>query len=196
MLSQIAPVVAYPTMAYQTYWRDQIVMNAEGMGMKAEGEQLVHELEHLIEDKLSEYPELAGKKAAFFYFVPTDLGMFYIYLPTDPRAAFLTDLGMEFPQSVLDLAPSSDSFSITMSAENVDLLHDIDIIIAYGTDGLLETLQADALVGTMPAIANGAVYLLEDGTPIAAAGNPSALSMPYTIDEYLSGLAQAAKKVK
>jgi iron complex transport system substrate-binding protein len=196
LLSAIAPVIAYPTAAWQTYWRDQIIMDATGMGMKAEGEQLVTNLEQLIEEKTNVYPQIKGKKAAFFYFNPSDLGKFYVYLPGDPRAAYLTDLGMEFPESVLKLAEGSSSFALELSAENVDVLTDVDIIIAYGSSSLLETLQKDALVGTIPAVKKGSIVLIEDGTPLAASGTPSALSIPATIDEYLKLIGEAADKVE
>ncbi len=196
LLSAIAPVVAYPTMAWQTYWRDQIIMDATGMGMKAEGEQLVTELEQLIVEKTAQYPQIAGKAAAFFYFNPADLGKFYIYLPTDPRAAYLTDLGMEFPESVLKLAEGNASFALEISAENVDVLNDIDIMIAYGDAALLDALKADPLVGTIPAVQRGSVALIADGTPLAASGTPSALSIPATIDEYLNLIGEAADKAE
>ncbi len=196
LLSEIAPVVAYQTAAWQTFWRDQIINDATGMGMKAEGEQLVSELEQLITEKTSEYPQIKGKTAAFFYFNPSDLGKFYVYLPTDPRAAYLTDLGMGVPESVTKLAKGAESFAIELSAENVDLLQDIDIIIAYGDDTLLEALQADSLVGTIPAVKRGSVSLITDGTPLAASGTPSALSIPATIDEYLGIIGEAADKVE
>ncbi|MHB8131876.1 MAG: ABC transporter substrate-binding protein [Mobilitalea sp.] len=196
LLSTIAPVVAYPTLAWQTYWRDQIIIDATGMGMKEEGEQLVVSLEELIAEKTTEYPQIEGKTAAFFYFNPSDLGKFYIYLPADPRAAYLTDLGMEFPDSVLQLAEGSTSFALELSAENADVLKDVDIIIAYGDVTLLEALQADSLVGTIPAIQRGSVALIEDGTPLAASATPSALSIPATIDEYLKRIGEAADKVE
>ena len=196
LLSAIAPVIAYPTNAWQTSWRDQIIMDATGMGLKAEGEQMVTQLEQLIAEKISDYPQIAKKTAAFFYFDPADLGKFYIYLPTDPRAAYLTDLGMEFPASVLSLSEDSASFALELSAENVDVLKDVDIIITYGDATLLEALQADSLVGTIPAIQRGSVALIKDGTPLAASGTPSALSIPATIDEYLNLIREAADKVK
>lgn len=196
LLSEIAPVVAYPTLAWQTYWREQIIMDATGMGMKAEGEQLVAQLDELIAEKTSEYPQIKGKNAAFFYFNPTDLGKFYIYLPADPRAAYLTDLGMGFPESVLKLAESSESFAIEVSAEKVDTLNDLDIIIAYGDAALLEALQADPLLGTVPAIKRGSVVFINDGTPLAASGTPSALSIPATIDEYLKLIGEAADRIE
>lgn len=195
-LSEIAPVVAFPTLAWQTYWREQIIMDATGMGMKPEGEQLVSELEQLIADKTAEYPQIAGKTAAFFYFNPTDLGKFYVYLPTDPRAAYLYDLGLTVPESVEKLAETETSFAVEISAENIDILNDVDVIIAYGDDTLLSTLQGDALVGTMPAVKNGAVALIDGTTALAASATPSALSIPATIDEYLKLIGEAANNVQ
>ncbi|AKL96029.1 ABC-type Fe3+-hydroxamate transport system, periplasmic component [Clostridium aceticum] len=196
LLSKIAPVVAYTTHPWQTFWRDQIVLNAAGLGMKSEGQELISELENLIAEKISEYPENIGKTAAFFYFNPSDLGKFYIYLPNDPRAAYLTDLGMMLPESIAKLAKESDSFALELSAENVDLIEDIDIIITYGSDALIEALQANPLLGMIPAVKRGSIAVIEDGTPLAASGTPSALSIPATIDEYLSIIGEAAEKVE
>ncbi len=196
LLSQIAPVVAYPTIAWQTLWREQITMDATGMGMQAEGEALVSDLEALIADKTAEYPQIAGKKAAFFYFTATDLSKFYVYMPSDPRAAYLTDLGMGFPDSVTTLAGENASFALELSAENADLLSDVDIIITYGTPDLLSALQSDALLGTIPAVQRGSVVVIEDGSNLSASCTPSALSIPATIDEYLGIIGEAADKVQ
>ena len=194
LLSQIAPVVAYPKNAWQTLWREQITMDATAMGKKAEGEALVKELDELIKEKTANDTNLKGKTAVFCYFNPADLGKFYIYLPTDPRAAYLTDLGLAFPESISKLG--ADSFSIEVSAENIDVLKDADILVAYGNDDLLKALQSDALLGTVPAVKNGAVALIEDGSVLSASCTPSALSIPATIDEYLEILGAAASKVK
>ncbi len=194
LLSQIAPVVAYPKNAWQTLWREQITMDATAMGKQAEGEKLVKDLDALIKEKTANYTDLKGKTAVFCYFNPADLGKFYIYLPTDPRAAYLTDLGLSFPESISKLG--ADSFSIEISAENIDVLKDADILVAYGNDDLLKALQSDALLGTVPAVKNGAVALIEDGSVLSASCTPSALSIPATIDEYLEILGAAASKVK
>jgi len=196
LLSEIAPVVPYQNMPWQTFWRDQITENASAIGMKEEGEVLVKDLESLIAEKLTAYPELTGKSAAFFYFSPQDLSKFYIYLPADPRAAYLEDLQMVLPESVKKLQEENKSFAVELSAENVDLLTDVDLVITYGTEGLLETLQNDPLIGTMEAVKRGSVVIIEDGTPLAASGTPSALSIPATIDEYLKLMNDAAKKVQ
>ena len=196
LLSEIAPVVAYPKLAWQTLWREQITINATAMGKKDEGDKLVTDLDKLIEEKTKDYSQLKGKTAIFCYFNPADLGKFYIYLPTDPRAAYLTDLGLKLPESVNEIANGSDSFAIEISSENIDKLTDVDIIVAYGNDEVLKQLQADTLLGTLPAIKNGSVALIEDGSALAAAATPSALSIPATIDELLEILGEAADKVQ
>jgi iron complex transport system substrate-binding protein len=196
LLSKIAPVVAYPKLAWQTYWRDQITINATALGKKDEGQKIVSDLEKLIAEKTSAKPNLKGKKAAFCYFNPADLGKFYVYLPTDPRAAYLTDLGFTVPESVKKLAEASTSFAIEISSENIDKLADIDVMITYGSGALLKQLQADPLLGTVPAIKNGAVAVIEDGSSLAASCTPSSLSIPATIDEYLKIIGEAADKVK
>lgn len=195
MLSQIAPVVAYPGNAWQTYWREQTLMDATAIGKAAEAEDLITETEVLISKKTEAYESLQGKTAAFLYFNTSNLGEFYVYLPSDPRAAYLTDLGLSFPESITALAEDSSSFSITLSVENIDVLNDVDMIVTYGDAEVLQTLQADALVGQIPAIANGAVAMVDTTSALAASCTPTVLSIPATIDDYLVLLDEAAKKV-
>lgn len=195
-LSEIAPVVAYPTTPWVITWRDQILYNAKAMGMEAEGKQLVADTEKLIQDKANDFPEFKGKKAAFGMFNATDLSKFYIYTTVDPRGELLEELGMEYPEGIKAQIQDDSSFYIELSAENADALNDTEIIIAYGDDSTLKTLQADPILGKVPAIQNGTVLIIPDNTPLAAAGNPNPLSIEYTIDEYVTLIADVAKKLK
>ena len=193
MLSQIAPTVAYPSVAWSTTWREETIVDATAMGMKSEGEALVAETDAMIQKKLAEYPAIEGKKAAFFWLSASDLSTFYIYTTLDPRAAFLTDLGMPLPDSVAALDNGKD-FALTVSAENANQFSDVEIIITYGTDELLTALQADPLLSEISAVKNGAVVLLDSSDDLAASSTPSILSIPYTIDRYLEVLNAAAEK--
>lgn len=196
LLSQIAPVVAYPTEAWQTSWRDQILINSKAMGMEKEGEDYVSAMNTLIETTTSQYPELEGKTGAFLWISPTDLSKFYLYFPVDPRAAYLEDMGVAFPEELTEtLKEETTGFSATISAENVDVLNDLDILVAYGDDMLLETLQNDSKFGTVPAIQRGSVVFVESSSDLAAASTPSALSIPSSVEEYAELLGQAAAKV-
>lgn len=193
-LSKIAPVVAYPRSAWQTYWREQITMNATAIGKKDEGDKLVSDLEKTIKEKSEKYPQLKGKKGIFAFFNPADLGKFYVYLPTDPRASYLNDLGLELPESVKKLAGESKDFSIELSAEQIEKLSDVDVIVTYGDKELLKQIQSDKLLGTLPAIKKGSVALIENNSALAASCTPSPLSIPATIDDYLKIIGEAASK--
>ena len=194
-LSQIAPVVAYPTVPWVISWRDQVRMNATGMGLASEGEQLIKDTETLIAETASQYPQLKGVKAAFTYFNPADLSSFYVYATTDPRGEFLLELGMEFPDSIQAHITPETGFALTLSAENADALKDADILIAYGNQDLLKALQADPVFSQVPAIERGSMVLIEDNTPLAAAGNPNPLSIQYTTAEYVELIAEAVAKL-
>lgn len=193
-LSAIAPVVPFAQTPWKTSWREQTIRNAEGMAMGAEGEALVKKTEELITKKVKEHPDLSGKTAAFCWISPDDFSQFYVYLDSDPRASYLTDLGFAIPGSVSELAGKTQEFSVTVSRENADQLNDVDVMVVYGDETLLEALQKDELMSRIPAIANGAVVLIDSTSKLAASSTPTILSIPATIDEYLSRLDEAAQK--
>ena len=195
-LSEIAPVVAYPEIAWTTTWQEETINDAIALGLEEEGRALVEETQELINDKLSEYPALGGKRVAFFWLSEDDLGTFYIYTNNDPRAAFLSDLGFVMPDSIKSLITNDQDFSITVSAENADLLNDVDIIITYGTESLVEAMKADGRFANIPAVANEAFVLLDSNNVLAAASTPTVLSIPYAIDDYLKALNDAAEKIQ
>lgn len=185
ILSKIAPVVAYPTAPWATTWREQVTFNATGMGMKAEGEQLIKDTEDMLNEKLSEYPQIEGKKVVWVNFSAKDLSKLHIYTPADSRVSFLHELGMVVPESITKQITDPNSYSLSLSAENAEALYDADILVGYGNDELYQAVKADSLLGKIPAIQRGSIVFIESDTPLVAAGTPNPLSISYTIDEYL-----------
>lgn len=190
-LTQIAPVVAYPDVAWATTWQEMTIINGTALGLKTEAEELVASLEQTVTDTAAENPNLAGKGVAFSYIDPTDLSVFGFYTLADPRAAFLPEIGMATP-AVVEEASAGGEFWATVSSEAVDTLSDVDVLITYGDDTTLATAQADPLYSRIPAVANGAVAILTDGTPLAASANPSPLSIPVMLSDYMALIDDAA----
>lgn len=195
-LIEIAPVVAYPTAPWATTWREQVEFNAAGMGMQEEGEHLIEETEKLIAEKLSAYPQINGKKVVWVNFSATDLSQLHIYTPIDSRAAFLEEFGLTYPESVTALITDPESYSLRLSAENVEALFDADIIVGYGDDALYETIKADPILGKIPAVERGSVAFITSESPLVAAGTPNPLSIAYTIDDYLELIGEAIDKIE
>ncbi|HHA8519636.1 TPA: iron-siderophore ABC transporter substrate-binding protein [Streptococcus pneumoniae] len=198
-LSKIAPVAAYKSKPWQTLWRDMIRIDSKALGMEKEGDELIKNTEARISKELEKHPEIKGKikgkKVLFTMINAADTSKFWIYTSKDPRANYLTDLGLVFPESLKEFE-SEDSFAKEISAEEANKINDADVIITYGDDKTLEALQKDPLLGKINAIKNGAVAVIPDNTPLAASCTPTPLSINYTIEEYLNLLGNACKNAK
>ncbi|HSV37398.1 MAG TPA: iron-siderophore ABC transporter substrate-binding protein [Nocardioidaceae bacterium] len=192
-LSKIAPVVAYPDVAWGTSMQDMIRLNSQAMGMADEGDALIAELEQYIGEAVATHPELVDAQVLFSYLDTNDLSQIGFYTTNDTRPGFLAEIGMATPKVVSDASAGSGEFYTTISSEKGDQLADVDLVITYGaTDGsTLKAIQADKLLAKIPAIAGGAVAVLPDATPLAASANPSPLSIRATLEDYLDLLAAA-----
>ncbi|GAB2779605.1 iron-siderophore ABC transporter substrate-binding protein [Halomonas shantousis] len=192
-LSLIAPVVAYPDSPWSTDWREMIRINSAAIGMAAEGDALIARLEARIAESVAAHPELEGKTAMFItHLDPTDLSVMRFYTANDTRVKFFEDLGLRTPDSVTQ-ATGEGQFAGEVSAERIDAFNDVDIFVTYGDEQLLAPLEANPLTSRMRAIANESVVLLGRG-PVATAANPTPLSIPWVLDDYVGMLAEAARK--
>ena len=197
-LTKIAPTVAFPETPWTTPWRDMIRLNSAGMGMAAEGDALIAELEGKIQAAADANPILAETSVMFLTHVDvTDLSVVNFYTPADTRVQFFSDLGLKTPASIAAFEPDpANPFAGSVSAENADTFNDVDLIVTYGDQAMIDTLAADPLLGLMPAIANSAVVLLDGASANATAANPTPLQVPYLLDWYVNELVTAAERSK
>ncbi|MEV1294087.1 iron-siderophore ABC transporter substrate-binding protein [Pseudonocardia sp. NPDC049635] len=192
-MSEIAPVVPYPDEPWATEWRDSILQNARGLGLEAEGRQLITDLEGTIAAAVAERPELEGTTGMFLTHVdPTDLSEINFYSAADTRSKYLVDLGMEIAPSIVEATGDSSSFRGSISGERADELADVDVIVTYGGQELIDALKGDPVLSQLPAVQNDAIVVLDGTTAIGTAANPTALSIPALVDEYVGLLADAA----
>ena len=192
-LSKIAPVVAFPDVAWGTSVEDMIEMNSEALGLEKEGDALIEQLDADAEAALAEHPALKDAKVLFGYFDMSDLSKIGYYTAADTRPGYLHELGLPLPQIVEDSA-DSDQFYLEVSAEEAKRFDDVDLFVTYGDDSTVATLQADPLLSKIPAIAEGRIAILPDATPIAASANPSPLSIPWGLNDYFDILAAPLAK--
>ncbi|WP_407318369.1 iron-siderophore ABC transporter substrate-binding protein [Isoptericola halotolerans] len=192
-LSQIAPVVAYQSGPWATTWREMIEINSAGLGLSAEGDQLIADLKAEIAGAVAEHPEIEGATAMMVTHVdPTDLSEISFYSANDPRSQYFEDLGMAVPQSLID-STEGDSYNGSVSTENADIFSDVDIFVTYGGDELIEALEADPVLSQLPAVADDAIVNLPGDGPLGTAANPTPLQIPYILDDYLDALAGAVQ---
>lgn len=192
-LSQIAPVVAYTEGPWATDWREMIRLNSAGMGMLDEGQALIEQLEAQIADTAENHPELAGKKAMFVtHLDPTNLGRISFYTDNDARVQFFHDLGLTSPE-VVKQNSTPGKFAGEISSELIDELNDVDILVTYGGQALIDQLNAHPLTSRLPVVERGAIVLLGN-TPLGTAANPTPMSISWLLDDYADLLSEAALK--
>ncbi|ETD90837.1 iron-siderophore ABC transporter substrate-binding protein [Rhodobacter capsulatus] len=189
-LSRIAPVVAYPQAPWTTDWRQMIALNSAGMGMAAEGQALIARLDARIAKTRAEHPEFAGKTAMFVtHLAPQDLSRIGFYTDRDARVQFFRDLGFDAPQMVREAA-AGGAFSAEVSAELIDSLADVDVLVTYGGAALRDSLSSDLLTAQLPAVRRGALVML-DNDPMGTAANPTPMSLPWVLEAYADRLSAA-----
>ncbi|AZH77321.1 MULTISPECIES: iron-siderophore ABC transporter substrate-binding protein [Microbacterium] len=187
-LSKIAPVVAFPKVAWGTSVDDMIELDSKALGLEKEGEALIEQLHADADKALEENSILKDKKVLFSYIDPTDLSQVGYYTAIDTRPGYLHELGLPLP-AIVEENKDSTQFYLSVSAEEAQKFDDVDLFITYGDDSIIPLLQADPLLSKIPAIAEGRIAVLPDATPIAASANPSPLSIPWGLSDYLGLLA-------
>ncbi len=193
-LSLIAPTIAYPEAAWATDWRDMIRLNSAGMGMAEEGVALIADIERQIAEVVAEYPQLVGREVMFVtHLNTTDLSVVRFYTANDTRVKFFLDLGLVMPQSVIEVS-ASGRFSGEVSAEQIDQFDDVELIVTYGGQALIDALTADPLTSKMPAVASGAIVTLGND-PMGTAANPTPLSIAWVLRAYVEQLAAAVDRL-
>ena len=187
-LSAIAPTVAYPDEAWSTPWRDVVTTTAEALGRQAEGTAVLADIDAQIAEQASAHPEFAGKSIAAVWDVA---GTFYVYREADPRVEFLLDLGFVGAPSVDDLANGDSTFYYTLSYEQLDKLSS-DVVLSYAdTQAEADTFAAASHAQVIPAVAAGHLASVVGTQYIAAVSPPTALSLPWGLDELVTQLAAA-----
>jgi iron complex transport system substrate-binding protein len=189
-LSRIAPVVAYPEAPWVTAWQDSLRMVGEALGRSDRAEEVVTETEKLIADTAAEHSELAGTTFVFAYLTTADLSTVGVYGREDPRVRILEQFGME-SAPIVDEVVEDGAFYGTVSAERAATVESDTLLTYAESESDLQTFSDDPLLGQIPALAAGDAYAEVDKHVGLAITNPSPISLPYIIENFLPKVLQA-----
>ncbi|GAA1738380.1 iron-siderophore ABC transporter substrate-binding protein [Isoptericola hypogeus] len=193
VLSDIAPVVAYPDAAWTTPWEETITLTAQALGRSAEGEQVLADIDDFVAQKADEHPELEGQTFAAIVDSPTE-GQVYVYPELDPRAGFLEGLGAEVAPSVEELDTSDGGFFYALSYEELDKLES-DFIVDYAyTPEDAEDFLTKKELQAIPAVKAGKVAQVVGNVATSSVSPPTALSV-YWEDGFPALVEEMAKAV-
>jgi iron complex transport system substrate-binding protein len=189
-LTKIAPVVAYPDAPWVTPWQTSLEMVGEALGRGDVAAEVAAETQQVIDDTKAEYPQLQGKSLIFAYLTTTDLSTVGMYAPQDPRVSFMHDLGLE-DAAVVEETIEPGQFYGTVSAERAPQL-DSDVLLTWSENrNDMLTFTEDDLIGRIPAIEQGHAYAEADKHVSLAVTNPTPLSIPFIVDNFVPHVAEA-----
>lgn len=188
LLSEIAPTVAYPEVPWATPWRDVITITAESLGRPDDGATVISDIEAEIAEQADANPDFEGVTVA--QVLPSQ-GEVYVYLPADARVEFTEALGFVTDASVTDLDTGEAAFYVTVSPENLDEIA-ADLVIVYGdAQETIDDFLASDEAQLIPAVAAGNVAAVVGQAEVASVSPPTALSLPWGLDSYVSILSEA-----
>lgn len=181
------PVVAPEQALWATPWRDVITETGKALGLSAEAEDVLADLDTQIADAAAAHPEFEGTSIAY---IDDDVDTLYAYLPSDARVEILQDLGFVPADSVTALDNGESTFYTTVSYENLDQI-DAQVIFTQAEEqSALDEFLASDRGQLIPAVKKGAVAAIV-GEENVSAVSPTALSLPWLLPTMLEQLAAA-----
>ena len=188
-LSKIAPTIAQPKGEpdYGSSWQEETLIAGQAVGKPDEAQKLVDETEQLVADTAAEYPDLAGQTAAMV----ADYQGVFVYGPKDVRSRLLVELGMTYPEALVDAFPKE--FGGQLSDERTDAL-DVGVLVWFADGERTKAeIKADSLYSKLKVskqdrdVFIGGKDRVYDPTSFV-----SVLSMPTLMKELVPRLAAAA----
>lgn len=189
-LSKIAPVVAYPEAPWTTPWQTSLEMVGEALGRTTLAEEVAADTEGTIAEAAEANPELEGAELIYGYLAATDLSTVGMYAPEDPRVSILRDFGMVDAPAVADAIKPGEFYGTVSAEKAADL--DSDVFLTWvDSPDTVETVENDKLLGQIPAIAEGHWYAESDKQNAMASTNPTPLSIPVIVSDFLPHVVEA-----
>lgn len=192
-LSAIAPVVAFPEVAYGTPWQESTRIIGEALGLTEEAEELITETEETVTSAAADYPSIVGKTFIYGNLDPAGAEGVSIYTANDNRPRFLESIGMVQADVVTENTEGSEEFFIAWSAERANELES-DIFVTWVPDeATTEAIAEDPLLSQIPAVESGALVADPDNTLTLSISAANPLSLPWALDTFLPMLDEAAQ---
>ncbi|ONK09842.1 iron-siderophore ABC transporter substrate-binding protein [Streptomyces sp. MP131-18] len=190
ILSDIAPTVAYPDLAWSTNWDEQIELIATALGKAEQGTELIGGIEQQLADAAATRPEY--QDVSFSYIYTSGPGTLGVFLPEEQRVEMVSSLGLTVDPVVDTFEETEGTDSALIGLENADQLAESDLVFTFYTDEETRAeIEDQPLYGAIPAIERGSVVASDDNSFVTASSIINPLTVPWVIDRYLPQIDEA-----
>ena len=191
-LEDIAPTVAYSEKPWAANWQEMTMTVGKALGRSDQATELLATSDALFAEQAKAHPEFEGVSLAYGMTMVDGQTDLTLYFPADPRVEFVEALGFTTPQSVVDFADRSTmNSSDNVSLEVLGDFDDVDVFLAWaGSDEDKARTLENPLVGAWGPVAAGKDLVLTDPSLVWATSSPTALNVPWALDELVPQLAE------
>jgi len=195
LLSNIAPVVAYPEKPWFIDWQDVVRLTGQALGLSAEAEALVAETTAWLEAETAAYPQIEG--TVFANIVNRNDGQVAVRNDADPRVALFADLGMVPAERAPEGSGDPGAISYFLSYENFDRLP-ADMLISFFNDqASADSFFGLDLIRLSPLVAKGAyTNLVGEELTMAVSGAVTPASLRWGFPTVIAEVGRAAAAAK
>ena len=189
-LNAIAPVVGHVEEPFVDPWQQAVSQVGKALGRSAEAQQLIADVESSIAEARTEHPEFAGKTVSLFRYLGTD-GLYVISTNEDHSIKLLRQLGFHGVTDTVVNMPGASERRVLVSPERYADL-EADLVVGTGRVGIegLAELAKHPTFAQLPATTRGAYIPIPVGRSTSMV-QPSALSLPFALDELVPEFAKA-----
>ena len=191
-LAQIAPVVSTPA-GYPSFGIPPEVAALQvgaGLGLRAETQRLVDDLEAQYAAARRDNPGFAGKTAMVV--TPVADGQMSVFADTDSRGRLVSSLGMRQPAEVAEMV--GDDFYAYLSPERFGVMEvDALIVLAYNAASA-GALRRMATYQQLDVVRRGGAVVIDDMDTAMGLAAGTVTSVPYALGRLLPQLATAISK--
>lgn len=182
-LSKIAPVVGAPV-GYQDSavpYGPHTMLIGQSVGREAEAKAAVEALDAQFQQVRDEHPDWAGLTSSH---AEAYTGAYYVLGENAPRTTFLTSVGFSVPDQLKEIVGTE--YSKEVSAEELDLVGDLDLVVWCTDEGAIPDVQKNPVVAQLDAVKDGnAIWLTYASTDtfMWAMDWATVLSAPHAIEK-------------
>ncbi|MGY1577994.1 iron-siderophore ABC transporter substrate-binding protein [Streptomyces sp. MN13] len=187
-LAAVAPTVGFETEWGRQTWQKHVQVVGKAVGREEKAEQVVEDTEAAIAKVKEKHPALKGRTYSLSI-GNTPAKIFTIASEDDFAAKLMGELGLRLTPSVTDIKTVSGSPTGELSFEQLDKLDADLVIIAFTTPELRKAFEASTLVKNMGAVRDDR-YVVTDVSTISQLRSPSALGIPWALDNLEPGFAK------
>lgn len=184
-LAQIAPTLSYVDGVESDTWQQRTTHIGRALGRAEQAQRVITDIEAQVRQAAQANPVLAGKTFSRCY---ASEGEVRAITRGDASMTLLEQLGLRISPDVDGLPQADTPGRATVSLENLGVLDADVMIVSYPTDADRKFLESSPLFQQLNAVKNGTYVRLDQSTSTAL-GFPSALSIPYGLDQTVTAVA-------